>query len=242
MFRAMFRRAEDRTHRKMFSRFLAITLTLSFALPGWSASEYKDEQTLRDAAHVLDEMLKSNSIPSDLISKAQCVIVMPNVKKFGIGVGGTGGRGPMSCRQGKDFTGKWSAPAMYSLSGASVGLQLGGSSTDFVLLVMDQKGLDAILKGKTKLGKDATAAAGPGATERSTTGNDILTYSHAKGLFAGVSLGGANLEADDNANARIYGQAVSGPAILRGRAVQTPEAGQPLVQLLDTKAFGHDSR
>jgi len=114
-------------------------------------------------------MLNSKNIPPDLISKAECVIVMPNVKKFSFGVGGAGGRGPMTCRKGEHFTGRWSAPAMYTIGGVSAGFQVGGSSTDFVLLVMDQKGLDAILKGKTKLGRDATAAAGPGATERSTT-------------------------------------------------------------------------
>lgn len=206
-----------------------------FALPSWGANEYKDEETLRDAAHVLEEMLKGNSIPPDLIGKAECVIVMPNVKKFGIGIGGTGGRGPMTCRKGAHFTGKWSAPAMYTIGGVSAGLQIGGSSTDFVLLIMDQKGLDAVLKGKTKLGRDATAAAGPGATERSTTGNDILTYARAKGLFAGVSLGGASLEADDDANKRLYGKSVAGPDIVRGNAVQTPEAGQPLVSILNNK-------
>jgi SH3 domain-containing YSC84-like protein 1 len=199
----------------------------------WAADDYKDEETLRDAAHVLDDMLKSNSIPPDLISKAQCVIVMPNVKKFSIGIGGTGGRGPMTCRTGQDFKGQWSAPAMYSIGGASAGLQVGGTSTDFVLLVMDQKGLDAILNGKTKLGKDATAAAGPGATAASPTGNDLLTYARAKGLFAGVSLGGANIDADNDANKRIYGKEVSARDIVRGNAVQPTDAGEPLVSLLD---------
>jgi SH3 domain-containing YSC84-like protein 1 len=221
--------------RKMFPSFLVFALVCLVALPARSGSEYKDEETLRDAAHVLQEMLGSNSIPPDLINKAQCVIVMPNVKKFSIGIGGTGGRGPMTCRQGADFTGPWSAPAMYSIGGASAGFQLGGSSTNFVLLVMDEKGLNAILKGKTKLGEDATAAAGPGATERSTSGNDILTYAKAKGLYAGVSLGGASIEADNDANKRIYGKDVAAPDILRGKAVETTDAGQPLISLLNTK-------
>jgi SH3 domain-containing YSC84-like protein 1 len=221
--------------RKMLSSFLVFTLAFLIALPARSASEYKDEETLRDAAHVLEEMLNGNSIPPDLINKAECVIVMPNVKKFGVGIGGTGGRGPMTCRKGPAFSGSWSAPAMYSIGGASAGLQIGGSSTDFVLLIMDQKGLDAILKGKTKLGKDATAAAGPGATERATSGNDILTYAKAKGLFAGVSLGGASIDADNDANKRIYGREVAATDIVRGNAVQTTDAGQPLVSLLNTK-------
>jgi SH3 domain-containing YSC84-like protein 1 len=221
--------------RKALSSSLALAVLFLMALPAWGADEYKDEQTLRDAAHVLEEMLNGNSIPPDLISKAQCVIVMPNVKKFSVGIGGTGGRGPMTCRQGENFSGSWSAPAMYTIGGASAGLQLGGSSTDFVLLVMDQKGLDAILKGKTKLGKDATAAAGPGATDKSTTGNDILTYAKSKGLYAGVSLGGASIEADNDANKRIYGKDIAATDILRAKAVQPTDAGKPLVSLLDTK-------
>jgi len=222
--------------RRAMSYFLVLTLLLLVALPAWSASQEKDEETLRDAAHVLEDMLNGNSIPPDLLSKAECVIVMPDVKKFSIGIGGTGGRGPMTCRKGKNFTGAWSAPAMYSIGGASAGLQLGGTSTDFVLLVMDEKGLDAILKGKTKLGKDATAAAGPGATEHDVgTGNDILTYAKAKGVFAGVSLGGATLEPDDDANKRIYGKEVAATDILRQNAVQTTDAGKPLISLLDSK-------
>jgi len=223
--------------RGAMSCFLVLSLVFLAALPAWSASEAKDEETLRDAAHVLEDMLSGNSIPPELLSKAQCVIVMPNVKKFSVGIGGTGGRGPMTCRRGKNFTGAWSAPAMYSIGGASAGLQIGGTSTDFVLLVMDDRGLDAILKGKTKLGKDATAAAGPGATQHDVgTGNDILTYAKAKGVFAGVSLGGATLEADDDANKRIYGKEVAATEILRENAVQTTDAGKPLISLLDSKA------
>jgi SH3 domain-containing YSC84-like protein 1 len=211
------------------------TLGFLLALPAFSASQYKDETTLRDAANVLSGMFSSDSIPQSLVRKADCVIVLPNVKKFSVGIGGTGGRGPMTCRHGENFTGKWSAPAMYVLSGASVGVQLGGTSSDFVLLIMDQKGLDAILKGKTKLGRDATAAAGPGATAASAGGNDILVYARSKGLFAGVSLGGATLDADTDANKRIYGQDVSAQSILRENAVKTTDAGQPLVSILNSK-------
>lgn len=223
---------------EMFSCLLMFTLTLLFTLPALGDKE-KDEDTLRDAANVLGDMLNSKDIPADLLTKAECVIVMPNVKKFSIGIGGTGGRGPMSCRGGANFKGKWSPPAMYSIGGASAGLQLGGTSTDFVLLVMDQKGLDAILKGKTKLGTDATAAAGPGATAAETPGGDILTYAHSKGLFAGVSLGGATISGDDDANKRLYGQPVAAQDIVRGAVVKTTAAGQPLVSLLDSKAGPH---
>ena len=229
-----------KARRGLMSCVVALTLVFLVALPAWSASEYKDEETLRDAGHVLEEMLNGKNIPPDLISKAECVVVTPNVKKFSIGIGGTGGRGPMTCRRGKHLTGAWSAPAMYSLGGASAGLQLGGQSTDIVLLVMDQKGVDAILKGKTKLGQDATAAAGPGATEKAVGGgDDILTYAKAKGVYAGVSLGGATLTADDDANKRIYGKELDARNILFENAVQTTDAGKPLISLLDSKVSAH---
>jgi lipid-binding SYLF domain-containing protein len=235
MLRSSFGKQIECARRKVFPCFFIFALTALSALPAWAADAYKDEQTLRDAAHVLDEMFKSNSIPQDLFSKAECVIVMPNVKKGGFGVGGTGGRGPMSCRKGPNFRGPWSAPAMYSIGGVSLGFQVGVTSSDIVLLIMDEKGRQAIMKGKTKLGTDATAAAGPGATSKSAAGNDILTYARSKGLFAGVSLGGASVEADTDANKRIYGQDVAAQDILHANAVKPTDAGQPLVSLLNTK-------
>ena len=177
----------------------------------------KDEQTLKDAAQVLQEMLSGNSIPPDLMSR---------------------GRGPMTCRKGQNFKGSWSAPAMYTIGGASAGLQLGGSSTDFVLLVMDEKGLNAILSGKTKLGKDATAAAGLGVTSKELgEGNDLLTYAKTSGVYAGVSLGGATIEADNDANAR--GKDVAASDIVRHNTVQVTAAGKPLISLLDSKVSAH---
>jgi SH3 domain-containing YSC84-like protein 1 len=220
--------------------FLVLTLVFLVALPAWSASEEKDQQTLKDAAQVLEEMLNGNTVPPDLMSKAECVIVMPDVKKFSVGIGGTGGRGPMTCRKGQNFKGSWSAPAMYTIGGASAGLQLGGSSTDFVILVMDEKGLNAILSGKTKLGKDATAAAGPGVTSAELgEGNDLLTYAKTSGVYAGVSLGGATIEADNDANKRLYGKDVAASDIVRHNAVQTTAAGKPLISLLDSKVSAH---
>ena len=146
------------------------------------------------------------------------------MKKFGFGIGGTGGRGPMVLHQGKNFSGRWAAPAMYTLGGASFGLQVGGSSTDFVLLIMSQKGVDAVLKGKTKLGNEATAAAGPsGATHAGTVGGtDILTYADASGLFAGTSLGAATLEPDDDASQRLYDKTLTAKEIVVGNAVTLP--------------------
>ena len=176
--------------RSLIPIFLVILIA-----PTWGADKKKDEETLKNASTVLSAMLEGNNVPPDLLSRAYCVVVLPGVKKFGFGVGGGGGRGPMSCRGGKDFKGAWSAPAMYSVSNVSVGLQIGGSSSDFVLLVMTQKGVDAILQGNTKLGSNASAAAGPSGATASSVGTDIFTYGRAKGLFAGTSLGGAQIEA-----------------------------------------------
>ena len=147
----------------------------------------------------------------------------------------------MSCRQGKNFSGKWSAPAMYTIGGASAGFQIGGTASDIILLVMAPTAVDKILDSKVKVGSDATAAAGPGAT---TTGNmgsaDILTYARTKGLFAGVSIDGASLNPDGDANNRIYGQTVSARQIVTGGSVKPTPAGAELVSLLDSKAGRHD--
>lgn len=202
-------------------------------LPVWAASKDKDEQTLRNAGNVLQQMLSDQNIPSDVIAKADCVLVLPDVKKFGFGIGASGGRGPMVCRSA---TGRWSAPAMYSIGGVSAGLQAGGSSSDYVLLIMSDKAKNALLNGKTELGRDATAAAGPsGASATSVTGNDVLTYKRAKGLFAGVSMGGASLEPDNDADQRLYGKSISAQDIVQGNGVTTPSGAQGMVSLLDSR-------
>jgi lipid-binding SYLF domain-containing protein len=222
---------------------LVTTLSLIFVFPVLAGDKEKDEETLKNAAAVLEEMTKSDAIPPGTLAKADCVLVMPNVKKGGLIIGGSGGRGAMSCRAGDKFDGAWSAPAMYSMGGASIGLQAGGSSSDFVLLVMSDKGVEAILKDKTKMGSDATAAAGPsGATTQSTSvgGADILTYGRAKGLFAGVSLEGATLHQDTDANQRLYGKATGAREIVRGNAVQPTPGGQSLVALLNSKIPKHE--
>jgi lipid-binding SYLF domain-containing protein len=224
------------------SNFLRMTLlgcltilTLSI-LPVWGGDKEKDDQTLKNAAAVLQAMINDSNVPASLLAKADCVMVLPDVKKAGFLVGGSGGRGPMSCRTGKDFRGRWSAPAMYRVGGVSFGLQLGGSSSDYVLLIMHQKAVDALLNGNTKLGSDATAAAGPtGATATSTTGDDILTYGRAQGLFAGVSLGGASLEPDTDANKRLYGKDVSARDIVIGNTVTTTAAGRDFISALNGK-------
>jgi SH3 domain-containing YSC84-like protein 1 len=221
--------------QKTLNTFLGVMLLLIAVPVVWGASKSKDEETLTNAGTVLQAMLSSNAVPADLLRKAECVIVLPGVKKFGFGVGGSGGRGPMLCRTGKNFSGKWSAPAMYTIGGVSAGLQVGGSSTDYVLLVVSQKGVDALLKGKTKLGDEATAAAGPSGATASDIGSDIVTYGRAKGLFAGVSLGGATLEPDQDANKRLYGKDVTADEIVIKNTVPTPAAGRPLVTLLNSK-------
>ena len=194
--------------------------------------------SIRNATTVLQAMLNSKAVPDSLLVASDCIIVLPSVKKFAVGVGGSGGRGPMTCRGGKSFTGsKWSAPAMFAIGGASAGLQLGGSSTDFVLLIMAPSAVNKVLDGKIKVGSDLTAAAGPsGATTASSVGGaDILTYGRAKGLFAGMSLNGASLDPDSDANQRLYDKTVSAREIVVDNAVKTTPAGQSLVSLLDSK-------
>jgi lipid-binding SYLF domain-containing protein len=225
----------ERVTRQALRGFLASIMMLLLILPAFAGDKQKDEDTLRQANLVLQGLLDSKSIPPDLLSKADCVLILPGVKKFGFGVGGSGGRGPLLCRGGQDFKGKWSAPAMYSVGGASVGLQVGGSSTDFVLLLMNAKVVNQVLNGKTKMGTDATAAAGPGATAASASDADILTYGRAKGVFAGVSLGGATVEPDNDANYRLYGKTLTATDIVRGAAVKPSSEGRSLVAVLDSK-------
>jgi len=226
--------------KRALARALTSLIVVLLALPAWGGDKEKDEETIKNATTVLQDMLTSKAVPADLLAKAECVIVLPNVKKFGFGIGGSGGRGPISCRTGKNFEGKWSAPAMLKVGGVSAGLQVGGSSSDFVLLVMSEKGVNTILDQKTKLGTDATAAAGPsGATSGSPVGSDVLTYGRAKGLFAGVSLGGASLEADNDANQRTYGKPLSARDIVLGNAVRTSTGQRELITLLDNKAGKH---
>ena len=230
--------------KKVVHCFLASTLIILILVPVWAADKSKDEETLKNAATVLQTMLGSNNVPADVLARVNCVIILPDVKKFGFGIGGTGGRGPMICRLGKNFSGRWATPAMYTLGGASFGLQVGGSSTDFVLLIMSQKGVDAVLKGKTKLGNEATAAAGPsGVTHAGTVGGaDILIYADAAGLFAGTSLGAATLEPDDDANQRLYDKTLTAKEIVVGNAVKSTPAGKELISLLNTKIAKRSSK
>lgn len=223
--------------RKATPLLLVFTVVILLALPMFAAS---DEETFRNAANVLQAMLDSKDVPASVVAKADCIIVLPSVKKFAVGIGGTGGRGPMSCRSGKNFSGKWSAPAMYSIGGASAGFQLGGTATDFVLLIMAPSAVDKVLDSKVKVGSDATAAMGPGASAGSSVGGaDILTYSRTSGAFAGVSLNGASLQPDGDANKKVYGSGVTAREIVTGNSVKPTSGGEAFTSLLNSKAAKH---
>jgi lipid-binding SYLF domain-containing protein len=181
-----------------------------------------ERERIENSAQVLEEILKiPDALPKELLGKAECVAIMPSVKKLALGIGGSYGRGVLTCRSGKQFTGPWGAPAMYRLEGGSIGFQLGGQATDFLLLIMNPRGADSLLKSKVKLGADAAVAAGPkGRAAMAATDAymhaEILTYSRSRGLFAGVSLEGSTLRQDNGANERLYGKKISARDIVMG--------------------------
>jgi lipid-binding SYLF domain-containing protein len=197
---------------------------------------------LRNSATVLEEILgMPESVPRELLDRAECVVVFPSVKKFAVGIGGSYGRGAITCRGGARFDGPWSAPALFALEGASIGFQIGGQETDFVLLVMNSRGAESVLGSKVKLGADASAAAGPkgrtaGAATDIVMRAEILTYSRARGLFAGVSLEGSTLRADGDANENVYGRKLSAREIVRGGAVAPTADARPLIDLLNARS------
>src|SRR5271154_6719729 len=159
-----------RMKNKTVPCFIASMLVILLGLSVWAADKGDDEQTISNAATVLQAMLASKDVPAGVVAKADCIIILPSVKKFAVGIGGTGGRGPMSCRGGKNFSGKWSAPAMYTIGGASAGFQIGGAATDYILLSRAPEAADKVLYSKVKVGKDLTAAAGPGVTKAGSVG------------------------------------------------------------------------
>src|SRR5271169_3383440 len=227
-------------HTKKVLPCLLVSLVLLLGtLPVWGASKADDEETIRNASTVLQAMLASNSVPASVLAKANCIIILPSVKKFAVGIGGTGGRGPMLCREGSGFTGKWSPPAMYSIGGASAGVQIGGKAVDYVIAIMAPTAVDKVLDGKVKVGTDVSAAAGPGASAPTNSTADMLTYSRSSGLFAGVSLDGASLSPDSDANTRLYAKPASAKEIVSGYDVKATPAGASLVSLLDSKAGKH---
>ena len=221
---------------------LPLLLVCALFTPCLAADSGTEKDRVEDAGHVLKEILNvPENIPQDLLDKAECVIVLPSVKKAAFGVGASYGRGVMICRSGISYTGPWGPPAQYAQEGASIGFQIGGQATDFVLLVMNPAGARSLLSSKVKLGADASAAAGPkgrtaeGATDIVMTA-EILSYSRNKGLFAGVSLEGSTLRSDGSANEKLYGQKLSARDIIRRGKVKTPECAAELVELLNTKS------
>jgi SH3 domain-containing YSC84-like protein 1 len=224
---------------------LLVALVLAF--PTWATNPSKEEKRLESCGQVLKEILDiPDGIPKDLLDKAECVIVIPSVLKFAIGIGGDYGRGAITCRTGDHFTGPWSAPAMFALEGGNIGFQLGGQATDFVLLVMNPKGANSILSSKVKLGADASAAAGPkGRTAAADTDivmkAEVLSYSRSRGLFAGISLEGSTLRSDGGANKKLYGRELSAKEIVRERKVGIPASGRELIALLSKTSPKNES-
>ena len=227
---------------KVFHLLSVFAVSMVLATSLVSADTKDEEERLDNCSRVLKEIFNiPDSIPQDLLDKAECLVAIPSVKKFALGFGGSYGKGAMVCRSGEHFKGPWGPPAMYRLEGASIGFQLGGSATDFVLLVMNEKGAGSLLSSKIKLGADAIVAAGPKgrASEASTDaymGAEILSYSRSKGLFAGVSLKGSTLRQDNGANEDLYGRIISAREIVLEQKVSVPSAGKALVDLLQEKS------
>lgn len=213
---------------------ISVALALTFPL----LAQDKESDRVENAGKVMKEILNApDGIPQSVLDKADCVVILPSVLKFAIGIGGSYGRGVMTCRGGKTFHGKWGAPTMMALEGGSAGLQLGGNATDFILLLMSPRSATSILSSKVKLGGDATAAAGPvGRTASAETDvtlrAEILSYSRARGLFAGISLAGSTLRPDNGANKNLYGKEVSAKSIVFDKAVPVPDSAKDLLATL----------
>src|ERR1017187_2838934 len=220
--------------------FSLMAMLVLFCSPAYAQ---KDENNrIRNAGKVMVEILNvPDDIPADILDKAECVIVLPSVIKFAIGFGGSYVRGVMTCRSGKEFSGPWSAPAMMALEGGSFGLQLGGQATDFVLLVMNRRGARSILTSQVKLGGDVAAAAGPkgrsaAASTDVTMRAEILSYSRARGLFAGISLEGSTLRPDGDGNGRLYGQGITAKDIVINSAIHPPASAKLLLATLNKRS------
>jgi lipid-binding SYLF domain-containing protein len=224
------------------ARSLTRTVALALCLVAGSAALYaqnnKEQDRLENAGAVMQEILDiPDNIPQELLQTAECVVVIPSMTKIAMGVGGSYGRGAMVCRSGSTFTGPWGAPAMYALDGGSFGLQLGAESTDVVLLVMNKRGVDALLDTKVQLGAGASAAAGPkgrslGASTDASLRAEILSYSRSRGLFAGISLEGSSLRPDDDATEQVYGRKMTARDIVTSNGLAVPPSGRHLVDVL----------
>jgi len=229
----------------MKKTLLGVSLTL-LVLPAFAQD--KEQDRVENAGTVMKEILNApDSIPQSVLDKADCVVILPSVLKFAIGIGGSYGRGVMTCRGGSTFHGPWGAPTMMALEGGSAGLQLGGNATDFVLLLMSPRSAKSILTSKVKLGGDASAAAGPvGRTASASTDvtmrAEILSYSRARGLFAGISLEGSTLRPDNGANKNLYGKEVSASDIVFKKAVPVPDSAKTLLATLQKASPANKSK
>jgi SH3 domain-containing YSC84-like protein 1 len=232
---------------KVFVSLLSVFFALSTVSPLLAADNEKETDRVENAGRVISEILNvPENIPQGLLNKAECVIVLPSVLKAAFIVGGSYGRGVMTCRGGANFSGPWGAPTMMALEGGSFGLQIGGQATDFVLLLMNDRAAKGVLTSKVKLGGDASVAAGPvgrtaSAATDATMRAEILSYSRARGVFAGVSLEGSTLRPDNDANKKLYGKELSAEGIVLKQAVKAPPSSRQLLATLNKKSPRHTS-
>jgi lipid-binding SYLF domain-containing protein len=228
----------EETKMKKWTVAMAGVLAFSTLAVAKPASEKDERERLANAGTVMKEILDvPDDIPQDILDKARCVVVLPSVVKAAFVVGGSYGRGVMVCRRGHDFAGPWGSPAMMALEGGSVGFQIGGQATDFVILVMNDRGMNSMLHSKVKLGGDASVAAGPKGRTASAESDvtlraEMLSYSRSRGAFAGVSLEGSTLRPDGGANEKLYGKGVTAAEIVEEGKRDTPEEGRALVARL----------
>ena len=221
---------------------IMIAVGVSVLLASVTPAQKKERERVENSGTVLTEILNApDSIPQSILDKADCIVVLPSVLKFAIGIGGSYGRGVMTCRGGKSFRGRWGAPTMMALEGGSVGFQLGGQATDFVLLLMNSRSAEGILTSKVKLGGDASAAAGPVGRDASaetdvTLRAEVLSYSRARGLFAGVSLEGSTLRPDNDANKDLYGKEIGAKEVVLKGVVPPPPSAQKLLAVLNKRS------
>jgi lipid-binding SYLF domain-containing protein len=226
----------------MLKRMLSPLLVLAMIGLPLPAQDKKETERLDNCGTVLKEILDiPDNIPQDLLDKAECVVVYPSVLKAAFVIGGSYGRGAMTCRTGEQYTGPWSAPTMMALEGGSIGFQIGGQATDFVLLVMNARGAHSILSSKVKLGADASVAAGPKGRDAAaetdvTMRSEVLSYSRARGLFAGISLEGSTVRPDNDANERVYGKKLEAESIIFKGAVAVPPPAQKMIAYLNQKS------
>jgi SH3 domain-containing YSC84-like protein 1 len=229
----------------MKSIFISMVLIVLVCLPAYAQKDENDR--IKNSGKVIVEILNvPDDIPADLLDKAECVIVLPSVMKAAFVVGGSYGRGVMTCRSGKEFSGPWSAPSMMAVEAGSIGFQIGGEATDFVLLVMNKRGADSILTSQVKLGGDVAAAAGPkgrnaAAATDVTMRAEILSYSRSRGLFAGVSLEGSTLRPDNDGNERLYGKGTTAKEIVINSKVRAPASAKLLLSTLNKKSPSNKS-